>query len=113
MQHRIERLNELIKRELSKLIQKEIDFPDNVIVTVTRVETASNLNQSKVFVSVLPNARIDTVLRILVKSKYELQQLLNKRLLMRPTPLIVFKEEKRTAEAANIESILNKINTRD
>jgi len=109
MSKRIQRVNQLIKKELSQIILKEIEFSSDVLVTVTRVETTSNLIESKVYVSVMPEEKTSKVFQILNRQVYELQQKLNQRLQMRPIPRIKFIEEKETKEAGKIEEILEKI----
>ncbi len=109
MSNRIPRINQLIKKELSQILWREVDFPKNFLVTVTRVETSVDLNRAKVYISVMPEGETSKVLQILDKLIYFLQQKLNKRLKMRPTPRIQFVEEKRTVEAGRIEELLEKI----
>ncbi len=106
---RIQRVNTLIKRELSQLLLREVEFPSDVLVTITRVETSADLRDSNVWVSALPEEKIKRILKILNKNIYFLQQKLNKRLKMRPIPKIKFLEEKKTVEAGKIEEILEKL----
>lgn len=113
MPKRIPRVNQLIKKELSQIILREIEFPQNVLVTITRVETSGNLFESKVYVSSMPNAKSKEVLGILNRNIYELQQMMNQRLKMRPIPKILFREETETAGAGKIEEILTKIKNID
>ena len=54
MSQKIDQINELLKRGVSEILLKEGDFDRNVLVTVTRVETTTNLAQAKVFISVIP-----------------------------------------------------------
>lgn len=108
MANRIEKVNQLIKKELSQIILREIEFPDNVLVTLTRVETTPNLIETKVFISTLPDNRAKETMGILNRNIYSLQQILNKRLAMRPMPKILFKEEKEVADAARVEVMLEK-----
>ena len=109
MNNRISRVNQLIQEELSQIILKEFDFPSDVLITLTRVETTSNLIQAKVYISVMPEKKTKEILQILDRQIYQLQQKLNRRLKMRPVPRISFKEEKETSEAGRIEEILEKI----
>lgn len=109
MTKRLQRVNQLIKKELSQIILREIEFPAGVLVTITRVESAANLIQAKVFISVIPEEKILEVLRILNYQIYQLQQKINKRLKMRPVPQIKFLSEKKTSEAGRIEEILEKL----
>lgn len=92
---------------------READFPDGLLVTVTRVETSSNLIQAKVYISVMPHESVREILEILRKSVYSLQQKLNERLRMRPIPKIIFIEETATREAGRIEELLEKIHKND
>ncbi len=109
MPKRIERVNELIKREVSQILLRDIEFPKDVLVTVTRVETTPNLIESNVFVSMMPEKRMGQVLSILNRRIFNIQQKINKNLNMRPIPKIIFKKEKNTNEADKIEKILEKI----
>lgn len=109
MTERVLQVNQLIKKELGQIILKEVDFPENILVTLTRVETAPNLIQAKAYISVMPQEKARDVLEILKKLIYNLQQKLNKRLRMRPIPRIQFIEEKTTREAGRIEELIEKI----
>ena len=109
MANRIERVNELIKREISQIILREIDLPGDILITVTRVEASVDLNQAKVYISVVPQNQFLKVLRVLDSRVYVFQQALNKRLKMRSIPKIRFVEEKTTTEAARIEELLEEI----
>ena len=109
MSDRILRVNQLLKREISQLLLKEVDLPQNVLATVTRVETAVNLSEAKIYVSVIPEKEIKRVLYVLERKIYHLQQKLNKKLQMRPMPKIRFLAEKGTAQAGRIEKILEEL----
>ncbi|TFG35898.1 MAG: 30S ribosome-binding factor RbfA [Parcubacteria group bacterium] len=106
MANRVEKVNQLIKKELSRIILREIDFPDNVLVTLTRVDTSPNLIETKIFLSTMPEGRTKETMDILNKDIYRIQQSLNKRLVMRPLPRIMFREEKETRGAGRVEELL-------
>lgn len=103
----------MIKKELSQIILREIDFPEGVLVTLTRVETAPNLIEVKIYISVMPESRIKPVLKILNQQIYFLQQKLNDRLKMRPIPKIQFIEERATREAGRVEELLEEIHAKN
>ena len=115
MPKRIPRVNQLIKKELSQILLKEVDWevggwsPKDVLVTVTRVEASLDLNQAKVFISSLPESHTERVLSILNRQIYFIQQKLNKRLKMKFIPKIEFREEKKTREAGEVEGILERL----
>ena len=50
---RLDRVNQLIREEISTLLQRELKDPRLGFVTVTEVETSKDLRTAKIFVSVL------------------------------------------------------------
>ena len=106
---RIPQINELIKRELSEIFLREINFLEKTLITIIKVETSSNLIHSKIWVSVIPENQTEKVFRILNKKIYYIQQILNKRLRIRPMPKIKFIEEKEIKQALKVEQLLDKI----
>ena len=110
---RIEKVNSLIQQELGKLILKEIDIFPGTLLTITRVECSNNLFQCKVYISVIPEDKFPEVLSLLNRHIYGLQQMLNKKLKMRPVPKIEFFKETKTKEAGRIDELLMKIKKGD
>ena len=52
MTHRIERVNSLIRQEISQLLQRQVKDPRlGNFITVTQVSTSADLKYAKVFVS--------------------------------------------------------------
>ena len=109
MTKRIQQVNLLIKEELAQIILREVEFPTGVLVTVTRVETTANLIEARVFISVLPEENSKDILRLLGNNIYKIQQVINKKLVMRPIPKIIFIAEGKTKEAGRIEEILEQL----
>lgn len=107
MSNRIPRVNVLIKKELSQILLKEFDFPKDVLVTITRVETSVDLNEAKIYVAVINDEESDKIFEILDRKIYDIQQVLNRRLKMRPIPKIEFRKEEKTKTAARIEELLD------
>lgn len=111
MSNRIQRVNQVLKEEIGNILLREIDLSD-VLITITRVDASPNLQEAKVYISVMPDNQIDRVFKIFKKEIYGIQQKLNKRLKMRPVPKIKFEKDKKTREVARIEGILEKINNK-
>ncbi len=109
MINRIQRVNQLIKKELALVLLREVDFPEKTLVTLTRVETSVDLQQAKIYISAIPENQILRVLQVLNSQIYRLQQSLNKRLKMKQIPRIKFAEEKETRQAGRIEEILEEL----
>src|SRR3989344_2079122 len=108
MLNRIAKVNSLLEQEISKILLRDFGFSD-AMVTLTRVEATGNLIEAKAYISVLPEQKTDKVLGILNKGVYDVQQKINKKLNMRPIPKIIFVKDAIIAEAAKIESLLEKI----
>jgi ribosome-binding factor A len=113
MSKRLQRINSLLKEEIGKIILREIEFPSDILLTVTRVETTPNLIESKVYISVMPEKRIQETLNFLDRRIYFLQKKLDEKLKMRPIPKIRFIEEKRTREAARVEELLENLKNKE
>jgi len=54
MNRRIQRLNQLLRQELSLLIQRQLRDPRlSALISITRVDTTDDLSESRVYVSVM------------------------------------------------------------
>lgn len=104
--NRIDKVNSLLEHEISKILQREIFFPNGSLVTLTRVETTPNLIEAKVFISVLPEDKIGKVLETLKREVFGIQKQINKKLNMRPIPKIIFVKDEAVAKAGRVEQIL-------
>ena len=109
MSKRIRRINQLIKKEISQLILKEIDFSPEILVTITRVETVKDLLDANVFVSVFPENNFSKTMDFLDRKTSFLQKKINKLLRMRPLPRLHFLPEKAIQKAGRIEEILEQL----
>ena len=106
MHYRAERVNNLIQKELSKIIVKELEFP--ALVTLTGVSVSDNFEQAVIGFSVLPSDKSDEALKILNRNLRHLQYLLMKKINIKPMPQIVFKIDRGLEKAADIEKIMLK-----
>jgi|AntAceMinimDraft_18_1070375.scaffolds.fasta_scaffold05208_5 ribosome-binding factor A len=109
MSERIVRLNELLKREVSKILLREEDFGKEILITLTRADVSPDLSNVKIFISTMPESKRKEVIDILKKDIYHIQQELNKKLYLRKIPRIVFLEEKGVEEAGRIEELISMI----
>ncbi|PIS34784.1 MAG: ribosome-binding factor A [Parcubacteria group bacterium CG08_land_8_20_14_0_20_43_9] len=110
---RIDRLNELLKREIGEILLKEEDFDRDILVTITEVDVSGDLSEAKVFVSVMPANRRQEIMRSLNSDIYEIQKMLDRKLNIKKVPKIIFYEEKRVEEAGRIEELISKIHKDD
>jgi ribosome-binding factor A len=106
-EQRILKINNLLQREIGKILQHELEF-DNSLVTVSEVITSPTLEHTTVLISVIPVGEAKNVLQKIKKEIYDIQQILNKRLVMRPIPKIRFEIDHSEEKAGRIEEILQK-----
>ncbi|OIP78076.1 MAG: ribosome-binding factor A [Candidatus Portnoybacteria bacterium CG_4_8_14_3_um_filter_44_10] len=104
--YRIEKVNSLLTEEVAKILLKELEFPRGVLVSVTHAEATPDMREAKIFISVLPFEKHPRILEILGKNIYWIQQILNKRLVMRPMPKIIFKIDSSIEEMDNLNRLL-------
>ncbi len=89
MKHRLLRVNEVVKRELSVIIAREIDF-EGVLVTVNDVDVAADLKSAQVFVSALGPVRGVNVIETLEAHRPMLQAELSRHVVLKYTPHLIF-----------------------
>ena len=104
---RLERVNQLIKEEISLLLQRELKDPRLGFVTVTEVDVTPDLKHAKVYVSVLgPEERWVSTLQALGSARGFVRNWLRRHLDLRVTPEIAFRPDRSMEHAAHIQSIL-------
>ena len=110
MVDRTEKVNSLLEHELGKLIRRDFAFSPEILVTLTRVETTSNMIEAKAYISVFPEEKSAGIINALQKSVYDIQYQINRTLRMRPIPKIKFVKETEISNAAKIEELLVRAN---
>ncbi|MBP1931534.1 30S ribosome-binding factor RbfA [Ammoniphilus resinae] len=107
---RVSRIGEQMKKELSQIIQREIKDPRIGFVTVTAVEVTGDLQQAKVYVSVMGNEeQTENSLAALQKAKGFIRTEVGRRIQLRHTPELLFKIDKSIEYGSKIETILGDI----
>ncbi|AST92017.1 MULTISPECIES: 30S ribosome-binding factor RbfA [Sutcliffiella] len=108
---RANRVGEQMKKELSDIIGRKIKDPRVGFVTVTDVEVTGDLQQAKVFISVLGDEekRQDTLIG-LAKAKGFIRSEIGKRIRLRKTPELFFEFDESVDYGNRIESLLQEIN---
>ena len=91
---RLERVNALLRRELAEAFFKVLlsEGLDLAAITVTRVETARNLRNARVYLSILGHEHErGTILHKIGKHRVALQRLVNRDLTLKYTPRLEFR----------------------
>ena len=106
--NRIVRINEEIQRELSVLLRTLKDpRVQKTMVSITRVDTTSDLRYAKVYVSLYDKEQTREVFRGLKSSGSYLRRELASRLSLRYTPELVWTEDHSLTYGARILVILS------
>ncbi|MBI2468438.1 MAG: 30S ribosome-binding factor RbfA [Candidatus Rokubacteria bacterium] len=104
---RLDRVNQLIKEEISYLLQRELKDPRLGFVTVTEVAVAKDLRTAKVYVSVLGTEdEWRASLAALDNARGFIRNWLAPRLRLRAVPHLTFHADRSMAHAAHIQSVL-------
>ena len=108
---RVGRVSEQIKKELSQIIQTELKDPRIGFITVTGVETTSDLSQARVYLSVLGNdEQKEATLKALGSGTGFIRSELGKRMKLRHIPELLFKFDSSIEYGSRIEALLEDIN---
>ena len=109
---RLTRVNELIKRELANYLEK---FPlataENMLVSITEVNTSVDLRNATVGISIFGGTRTASssaaIFKELNARKNDIQRHLAKVLGFKHTPVLLFKEDRRTELGDKVLELLN------
>lgn len=112
MSVKIERLNNLVLAELSKIIFKEIKNPIIKTVNLTAVEITNDLSFAKVYFTCM-NEDKDKVLEELNSAKGFLRTKLADVIEIRHTPELVFTYDNSIEYGMNIERIIKNIHDKE
>jgi ribosome-binding factor A len=108
MKHRLLRVNELLKRELSSLLVREMTFGD-VLVTVNHVDVTPDLKSAHVYISVLGSKGRQDVLPKLEANRAALQADLSRHVVLKYTPHLVFHLDDSIERGSRVLEIMQEI----
>ncbi|MFC4387443.1 30S ribosome-binding factor RbfA [Gracilibacillus marinus] len=113
-QLRANRVAEQMKKELGDIISRRIKDPRVGFVTITDVEVTGDLQQAKIYISVLGDdkKRQDTLIG-LAKAKGFIRSEIGKRIRLRKTPELSFDLDDAIERGNRIEDLLRQINNQD
>lgn len=111
MSRRTDRVSSLLRKEISELIQHELNDPRLAgLVTVTAVETAPDLKTARVFISVLGDAEArQTAVAGLSSASGFLRRNLRDRVELRPIPDLQFEGDASIEEGARVAALLDQV----
>ncbi len=108
--HKLERVNEELKRELSKIINYELkNSKVTGIISITKVKITPDLRYARVWISALNCKNKKETLFGLKQSSGFIRSEIAKKVNMRITPELVFEFDETMEYGERIDNILNEI----
>ena len=104
---RQERMEALIQKEISEVIEQELDVFEGYFATVTAVEISADFRTAKIFYSVIGDEeKKKSFIKKIHQNKSQIRFALGNRIKFRSVPLFQFEYDENVARAARIEDIL-------
>ncbi len=109
MNHRVQRVSELIRRELSTILEKDFRF-EGVLVTVHDVVPTPDFKQCFVYVGVLGKEHEkEMIFKKLNTQRANIQRDLYKRVVLRNSPSLVFRVDESIERGVRVLDIINNL----
>jgi ribosome-binding factor A len=111
MTRRIDRVNELLRQEISQVLARQVKDPRlSGVISITRVETSSDLRGAQVFLTVMgDSAAKENALEGIRSAATFLRRELRQRLAMRHTPFLKFFLDQSFEEADHLLGIMDRL----
>lgn len=108
--HRMQRVSELVKQEVSEIIRRDIASESIGMITVTGCEVASDLKTARVYISVIGDAgKHAAALALLERQRGRIQRALGRSIVLKYIPHLAFHIDESVERADRIERILGEI----
>ena len=107
MAKRQDRVNELLRREISGVLQRDFEWK-NALVTVSDVDVTQDLKEAKVFVSILGGSA-PGILDQLERKRGFIQGKVSKRVVLRNTPVLMFRQDKSAVRGVEVVDLLDEV----
>ena len=109
MNHRVQRVSELIRRELSTILEKDFRF-EGILVTVHDVVPTPDLKQCFVYIGVIGKEHEkEMVFKKLNSHRGAIQRDLYKRVILRNSPSLVFRVDESIERGVRVLDIINNL----
>lgn len=105
---RLEQVNKLLKNKLAYLISREIPL-NNGLITIVYIDTAPDLIEAKIGISVLPFNLSESVIKKLRKYSSHFSQIIQKETKLRRVPKFKWTIDETEEKATAMEEIFKKI----
>ena len=109
MTHRVQRVKELIRRELGPILEKNFDF-SGCLVTIHDIDMTPDLKQCFVYVGILGKQELhENVIRRLNDGRGLIQRSLYKRVILKNSPTLFFKADDSIERGVRVLNIIQNL----
>lgn len=110
--NRLDRVRELLKRELGEIIRRELPVEEVGVITVNHVDISSDLHSAVVYISTIgnPTQKSNAVRKLYKKSGY-IQSILARSIVLKHSPKLKFFTDDSIQKGDKVLEILNELET--
>ncbi|HEU0259159.1 MAG TPA: 30S ribosome-binding factor RbfA [Burkholderiales bacterium] len=108
-QGRPQKLGDLIQRELSELLQRELRDPRVGMITITGVDVSPDFSHAKVFFTVLEKQRLEDAREGLRRAAGFLRSRLARRIKLYTTPELRFEYDESVERGDRLSRLINSV----
>lgn len=110
MSVKVERIENLLVKEISNVIASEVDNPAIGFISITAVRTSSDLDFARVYFNVYDITKKDSTEQALNNSSAFIRKIVSEKVDLRHVPQLKFIYDESLDYSNNIESIIEKLN---
>lgn len=105
---RLDKVNELLRREISSIIQREFEWP-GAILSVLEVDVTQDLKEGKVWLGIVGPTSPTAVIDKLNRNRGIIQSAMAKRVVLRNTPKLTFKFDDSARRGVDLVNLIDDI----
>lgn len=107
MSRRLDRVNELFRREIGNVVQKDYEWHGK-LVTISEVDVTQDLKEAKVWTSVL-GGDAQPVIDKLNRDHGSIQSKVMKRVVLKSTPVLRFHHDSSASRGVDMVNLLDEV----
>ncbi|MCF7668087.1 MAG: 30S ribosome-binding factor RbfA [Akkermansiaceae bacterium] len=107
MSRRLDRVNELLRREIGNVVQKDYEWHGK-LVTISEVDVTQDLKEGKVWTSVL-GGDAQPVIDKLNRDHGSIQSKVMKRVVLKSTPVLRFHHDSSASRGVDMVNLLDEV----
>jgi len=107
---RLQRVRELLKREIGEAIRREFEVSEAGLITVNDVDVSGDLHSAKVFISILGNANQQKQgFHLLMQHRKRIQGLVARAVVLKYTPTLSFQIDDSVIRGNRVVQIIEEL----